>query len=98
MALHNPNNWHWVNKDVRSWTEQWLEGNLLKLEAEQGDVTARISKLQSMSGDVDVSQRKGKVITIFDVKLVLEYSGTCSPVEYKNCRFVVAVASLFFPA
>ncbi|CRK38389.1 hypothetical protein BN1708_016627, partial [Verticillium longisporum] len=29
-----------------------------------------------MDGDVDVSQRKGKVITIFDVKLVLEYSGS----------------------
>jgi activator of HSP90 ATPase len=29
-----------------------------------------------MDGDVDVSQRKGKVITIFDVKLVLEYTGT----------------------
>jgi len=27
-----------------------------------------------MDGDVDVSQRKGKVITIFDVKLKLEYS------------------------
>jgi len=28
-----------------------------------------------MDGDVDVSQRKGKVITLFDVKLKLEYSG-----------------------
>jgi activator of HSP90 ATPase len=28
-----------------------------------------------MDGDVDVSQRKGKVITIFDVKLQLEYEG-----------------------
>lgn len=29
----------------------------------------------SMDGDVDVSQRKGKVITIFDVRLQLEYTG-----------------------
>jgi activator of HSP90 ATPase len=28
-----------------------------------------------MNGDVDVSQRKGKVITLYDVKLSLEYSG-----------------------
>lgn len=75
MVLHNPNNWHWVNKDVGPWTKQWLEENLGKLEVEQGDVKAKISKVQSMDGDVDVSQRKGKVITIFDVKLVLEYSG-----------------------
>jgi activator of HSP90 ATPase len=76
MVLHNPNNWHWVNKDVRDWAKQWFKDNLTKLEAEDGDVKARISNVQSVDGDVDVSQRKGKVITIFDVKLVLEYSGT----------------------
>jgi activator of HSP90 ATPase len=75
MVLHNPNNWHWVNKDVSAWAKEWFEENLTKLEAEDGDVKAKITKIQSMSGDVDVSQRKGKVITIFDVKLVLEYSG-----------------------
>ncbi|KAG9256899.1 Hsp90 co-chaperone AHA1 [Emericellopsis atlantica] len=76
MVLHNPNNWHWVNKDVSEWAREWFKDNCLKLEATNGDVTARISGLQSMDGDVDVSQRKGKVITIFDVKLVLEYSGS----------------------
>ena len=76
MVLHNPNNWHWVNKDVSEWTREWFKDNLVnKLEATDGDVTAKISGVQSMDGDVDVSQRKGKVITIFDVKLVLEYSG-----------------------
>jgi len=77
MALHNPNNWHWVNKDVSEWTREWFKNTLVnKLEATDGDVTAKISGVQSMDGDVDVSQRKGKVITIFDVKLVLEYSGS----------------------
>ncbi|KAI5467710.1 activator of Hsp90 ATPase [Mariannaea sp. PMI_226] len=76
MVLHNPNNWHWVNKDVSPWAKQWFVDNLATVEAENGDVKAKISKVQSMDGDVDVSQRKGKVITIFDVKLVLEYSGS----------------------
>lgn len=84
MALHNPNNWHWVNKDVSVWAKQWFEENLTKLEAKEGDVAAKISRVISMDGDVDVSQRKGKVITIFDVKLVLEYSGA-SFVEYNRC-------------
>ena len=75
MALHNPNNWHWVNKDASGWAKRWFEENLTKLVAEDGSVTAKISKVVSMDGDVDVSQRKGKVITIYDVKLVLEYSG-----------------------
>ncbi|KAK3333083.1 activator of Hsp90 ATPase [Cercophora scortea] len=76
MVLHNPNNWHWVNKDASAWAKQWLEESLTKLEAKDGEVTAKISKIVSMDGDVDVAQRKGKVITIFDVKLTLEYSGS----------------------
>jgi len=75
MVLHNPNNWHWVNKDAAPWAKQWFEENLPEIEAREGDVSVKVSKIISMDGDVDVSQRKGKVITIFDVKLVLEYSG-----------------------
>lgn len=75
MVLHNPNNWHWVNKDVAPWAKDYLENELTKISAEQDAVTAKIDKVVSMDGDVDVSQRKGKVITIFDVRLKLEYSG-----------------------
>jgi len=73
--LHNPNNWHWVNKDASSWTKQYLEEHIKDIKAEEDGVTAQLDKLISMEGDVDVNQRKGKVITIFDVKLILEYSG-----------------------
>ncbi|KAH9907215.1 activator of Hsp90 ATPase [Xylariomycetidae sp. FL2044] len=76
MVLHNPNNWHWVSKNAGEWAKQWFDQNLVEISAQDGDVTAKISKVVSMDGDVDVSQRKGKVITIYDVKLVLEYSGT----------------------
>jgi len=75
MVLHNPNNWHWVNKDVSEWAKEYLTENLTQLEAEKGDVSAKIEKITTMEGDVDVSQRKGKVITLFDIKLVLEFEG-----------------------
>lgn len=75
MVLHNPNNWHWVNKDVSPWARTYLETELVHISAEQDGVTAKVDKVVSMDGDVDVSQRKGKVITIFDVKLKLEYTG-----------------------
>ncbi|KAF2841947.1 hypothetical protein M501DRAFT_1028733 [Patellaria atrata CBS 101060] len=75
MVLHNPNNWHWVNKDVAPWAKEYLELNLTKISAEDGDVSAKVEKVLSMDGDVDVSQRKGKVITLFDVKVQLEYVG-----------------------
>jgi activator of HSP90 ATPase len=76
MALHNPNNWHWVNKDVRPWAQDWLSSELVGLKASKEDGTsAEVSKVLSVDGDCDVSQRKGKVITIFDVRLQLEYTG-----------------------
>ncbi|KAF2276752.1 Aha1domain family protein [Westerdykella ornata] len=75
MVLHNPNNWHWVNKDVSGWTRDYLDKDLPGILAEEDGVSAKVDRVISMDGDVDVSQRKGKVITIFDVKLKLEYSG-----------------------
>ncbi|KAF1977454.1 co-chaperone [Bimuria novae-zelandiae CBS 107.79] len=75
MVLHNPNNWHWVNKDVSGWAKEYLEKELTQISAEEDGVSAKVDSLMSMDGDVDVSQRKGKVITIFDVKLKLEYKG-----------------------
>lgn len=81
MVLHNPNNWHWVNKDVAPWAREYLKENLTAISAEDGDVSAKVTKIVSMDGDVDVSQRKGKVITLFDVKLQLEYQGTGRPLQ-----------------
>ncbi|KAI4207161.1 MAG: hypothetical protein LQ346_000739 [Caloplaca aetnensis] len=75
MVLHNPNNWHWVNKDTSEWARRYLEQSLVGVSAVEKDVSAKITKVISMDGDVDVSQRKGKVITLFDVKVQLEYEG-----------------------
>ncbi|KAK6505291.1 hypothetical protein TWF481_007198 [Arthrobotrys musiformis] len=77
MVLHNPNNWHWVNKDASAWAKEYFQSSLIGTEARDSASQAyvRIEKVLSVDGDVDVSQRKGKVITLFDVKLQLEYSG-----------------------
>ncbi|KAK7186490.1 hypothetical protein DPSP01_002081 [Paraphaeosphaeria sporulosa] len=75
MVLHNPNNWHWVNKDVSPWAKDYLTKEVLQISAEEDGVSVKVDSLMSMDGDVDVSQRKGKVITIFDVKVKLEYKG-----------------------
>lgn len=76
MVLHNPNNWHWVNKDVSAWTQEYLSQDLVGLSATESGTHVEINKVLSMEGDVDVSQRKGKVITIFDVRLQLEWTGS----------------------
>jgi activator of HSP90 ATPase len=90
MVLHNPNNWHWVNKDVSGWARDYLDQDLPNITAEEDGVTAKVDKVISMEGDVDVSQRKGKVITLFDVKVKLEYSGTCISHLVLRCLFWLA--------
>ncbi|KAF2654939.1 Aha1domain family protein [Lophiostoma macrostomum CBS 122681] len=90
MVLHNPNNWHWVNKDVSGWARDYLDQDLPNITAEEDGVTAKVDKVISMEGDVDVSQRKGKVITLFDVKVKLEYSG-------KNKEGEEASGTIFVP-
>lgn len=73
--LHNPNNWHWVNKDARGWAKEYLTQKVCAVSAEDSGATAKVERLLNMDGDVDVNQRKGKVITLFDVKVQLEYQG-----------------------
>lgn len=63
MVVHNPNNWHWVNKDASRWAREYLQTNLCAISAEENGATAKVDSLLTMDGDVDVSQRKGKVIT-----------------------------------
>ena len=48
---------------------------MTNISAEEGPNKVFIKKLSSSEGDVDVSQRKGKIITLFDVKLVLDIEG-----------------------
>ncbi|KAF8448278.1 activator of Hsp90 ATPase [Terfezia claveryi] len=75
MVLHNPNNWHWVNKDASTWAKSYFDENLPKISAEDNGVSAKIDSVLEVDGDVDVSQRKGKVITLFDIKIKLEFNG-----------------------
>ena len=49
---------------------------MTKLSAEDGPNKVFIKSVSSCEGDVDVSQRKGKIITLFDVKLILDIEGT----------------------
>jgi activator of HSP90 ATPase len=75
MVLHNPNNWHWVDKNCLSWARTYFNEKLVGLRVEEGDSSAEITGVRSCDGDVDVNQRKGKVISLFDVNMILEYSG-----------------------
>lgn len=45
------------------------------MEAEKNGNKAKITRVDECTGDVDLNQRKGKIITIFDVQLKLTWEG-----------------------
>lgn len=76
MVVNNPNNWHWVDKNCIDWSRQYFKDHLTNVTETLDDQSVAISSLKSIEGDVVVSQRKGKIISLFDVKLVLDFQGS----------------------
>jgi activator of HSP90 ATPase len=72
----NVNNWHWVEKNCLPWAQEYLAGKLTGLQVTRGSLTVQIESVASVSGDVDLNQRKGKVITIYDLAINLDWKGT----------------------
>ncbi|PPQ86935.1 hypothetical protein CVT25_009821 [Psilocybe cyanescens] len=73
-------NWHWKNKNVTRWGTEWFERELLTITVtgdNEGE-TVSISKVTEVDGDIELGQRKSKLITIFDCKVVLDWQGTTS--------------------
>lgn len=75
MVVNNPNNWHWVDKNCLPWSVEYFKEHLTGLDAMNADEYVQIEEVSSVEGDVDVSQRKGKVISLFDVRIILTYHG-----------------------
>ena len=86
MVVHNPNNWHWVDKNCMRWARTYFEEKLIGLNTDATNNKthyAEIKSISSFEGDCEVSQRKGKVISLFDLQIVLLFNGTVNsnPVE-----------------
>lgn len=75
MVVNNPNNWHWVDKNCIDWSKGYFDHKLVGLSAEDNGRSVKVSSISLVEGDVDVSQRKGKVISLFELKIVLSISG-----------------------
>ncbi|CAI4038086.1 hypothetical protein SMKI_04G4260 [Saccharomyces mikatae IFO 1815] len=77
MVVNNPNNWHWVDKNCIGWAKEYFKEKLVGVEA--GSVKdnkyAKIKSVSSIEGDCEVNQRKGKVISLFDLKITLLIEG-----------------------
>lgn len=73
-------NWHWKAKNLNSWGQGWFDRELTKVTV-KGDKAGEeltITKIHEFEGDVELGQRKSKLITIYDCRIVLEWSGKAS--------------------
>ncbi|VVT50390.1 uncharacterized protein SAPINGB_P002739 [Magnusiomyces paraingens] len=82
MVLHNPNNWHWVDKNCIDWAKKYFDETLPAISVEApGPLTINVTRVKTLDGDVGVYQRKGKVISLFDLNMVLSYEATAPKKE-----------------
>jgi activator of HSP90 ATPase len=62
-----------VNKDCLPWAKIYLQDQLSGLSAEKNGVKVQINSLDECTGDVDLNQRKGRILAIYDVALQLSW-------------------------
>ncbi|CAI8494582.1 hypothetical protein ACO0OL_004120 [Hanseniaspora opuntiae] len=77
MVVVNPKNWHWVEKNTLGWSETYFQTKFIPLKYDHNDYDIEIIELDKISGDSNVSQRKGKVICYFDLNL--KFKGQVTP-------------------
>ena len=68
--MRNVNNWHWVDKNCLPWAKDYLSEKFSQVKA--GSITVDTTDI---TGDVDLNQRKGKIVHIFDIEVNLKFKG-----------------------
>ncbi|KAJ3576888.1 hypothetical protein NP233_g121 [Leucocoprinus birnbaumii] len=70
-------NWHWKNKNITKWGTEWMKRELtsISVTSEKGELVS-ISSVNDVDGDIELGQRKSKLITIFDTRVDLSWTGT----------------------
>ncbi|KAG0665545.1 hypothetical protein C6P44_004926 [Monosporozyma unispora] len=89
----NPNNWHWVDKNCISWARTYLQDKLVDINTgEHSGKYAEIKSVSSIEGDCEVNQRKGKVISLFDLKITMLTQGHVDDEPFEGSIMVPEVA------
>lgn len=71
-----------MDKNCLPWSKVYLEENIVNTTFQNDSITYTLTKIDSVTGDCDVTQRKGKVLCIFDMKLEFSISGTQGDEEF----------------
>jgi activator of HSP90 ATPase len=89
-------NYHWKTKNAGPWTKEYFTS---KLVGTSHDLTSplagkvEVESLATFEGDVELGNRKGKLITIYDCQITLNWLGTLeSGTEAKGTIFFPEVS------
>jgi len=73
----NVNQWHWAELDLHPWAKERLTDLIVGLEAtgvpDKGWL--KVAKLEECEGEASVSNRKGKRIVAYELKVKFEWKG-----------------------
>ncbi len=64
-----------MSKNCGPWAETYFKDKLAGVKASSNNVSVETNNVTEVSGDVELNQRKGKLITIFDVAITLTWKG-----------------------
>ncbi|KAI9348658.1 activator of Hsp90 ATPase [Obelidium mucronatum] len=71
----NVNNWHWVEKNCMPWAKDFVTAQLTGVTVEENGFKIETTEVTGFSGDADINQRKGKLITVYDVAFNVNWKG-----------------------
>ena len=70
--------YHWKTKGCTPWAKEWFTEHLVGQSKPLNDGTnasVKVDKLTGFEGDVELGNRKGKLITIYECSVTLAWSG-----------------------
>ncbi|CCD24144.1 Aha1p NDAI_0C04850 [Naumovozyma dairenensis CBS 421] len=93
-VINNPNNWHWTDKNCITWARKYFEEHLIGLNTGSDEKAhyCEVTSISSMEGDCEVNQRKGKVISLFDLNIVMMIRGQVDDESFEGSISVPEVA------
>merc|ERR1739848_600841 len=78
----NTNNWHWTEKNVKPFASTLWKEELLGLRVESEAIGAvTVKEVTKCTGDVILSNRKGKLITYFELDIEAKWEGVLTAAD-----------------
>ncbi|KAJ3209776.1 hypothetical protein HDU82_000138 [Entophlyctis luteolus] len=76
VPIDNVNNWHWVEKNCIPWATEYVSGQVSGISVTVDGTTVTTTEVVGFSGDADINQRKGKLITVYDISFTVKWKAT----------------------